>query len=618
MHSFLGVPVRVRDEVFGNLYLTERAAGEFSAEDEELVEALAATAGVAIENARLYEDAATPAASGCRPRPRSPAQLLSTDLGDRRPLQLIAERAATSPTPTSSPSCLPDRTAQRPAGRGRRRRRRRRAVGLRVPAATARWSRPGRSSTGLPLRDGERRDERRGSAPPSPAARRRAGAGGAAGCGSTGVRGVLGAGRGRGPAAAFTADGPRHGRALRQPRRVALELADGPRRRSSASPLLEDRDRIAARPARPRHPAPVRGRAVACRALAATLATARAGRRILDASTTSTRRSGRSAPRSSSSSGPLGRRPGVRAPAARRGRRRRRRCSASSPTLRFVGPVDTLVPDVCATTCVAVAARGADQRRPARAGRPSSRSRCRATAEVVTSRSSTTASASATRARAQRPGEPPAAAPRRHGGLADPSDASAPMTRRRDGTDARRWTSPLRWTGRLRRDDADPGVPARRPRDRAARHRRPARDRRRHQRRRRGGHRRRGAAPRIPAAAPRRRACSTRGCPTAAASTCAATSARRMPDVRCLILTSYDDDDALFAAVMAGAVGLPAQADPRHRPDRRGPHRSPPGDSLLDPAVDRGGCSTRLRHGSRPDGPAAGGAHRRGSARSSP
>jgi len=55
MTSFLGVPVRVRDEVFGNLYLTEASSGQFSAEDEELVVALAATAGIAIENARLFE-----------------------------------------------------------------------------------------------------------------------------------------------------------------------------------------------------------------------------------------------------------------------------------------------------------------------------------------------------------------------------------------------------------------------------------------------------------------------------------------------------------------------------------------------------------------------------------
>ncbi|WP_433257588.1 GAF domain-containing protein [Streptosporangium sp. CA-135522] len=57
MGSFLGVPIRVREEVFGNLYLTEkRGGGEFDAEDEAIVTALAAAAGVAIENARLYAD----------------------------------------------------------------------------------------------------------------------------------------------------------------------------------------------------------------------------------------------------------------------------------------------------------------------------------------------------------------------------------------------------------------------------------------------------------------------------------------------------------------------------------------------------------------------------------
>jgi signal transduction histidine kinase len=56
MSGFLGVPIRVRDEVFGNLYLTEPANGEFTADDEEIVLALAATAGVAIDNARLFAE----------------------------------------------------------------------------------------------------------------------------------------------------------------------------------------------------------------------------------------------------------------------------------------------------------------------------------------------------------------------------------------------------------------------------------------------------------------------------------------------------------------------------------------------------------------------------------
>ncbi|MDP9888356.1 GAF domain-containing sensor histidine kinase [Pseudarthrobacter enclensis] len=57
MKTSLGVPVRVRDEVFGNLYLTEKIDGQdFTAEDEDLAVALASAAGVAIQNARLYED----------------------------------------------------------------------------------------------------------------------------------------------------------------------------------------------------------------------------------------------------------------------------------------------------------------------------------------------------------------------------------------------------------------------------------------------------------------------------------------------------------------------------------------------------------------------------------
>ncbi len=56
MRSFLGVPIRVRDEVFGNLYLSEKRSGEFDEEDEAILVALAAAAGVAIENARLYEE----------------------------------------------------------------------------------------------------------------------------------------------------------------------------------------------------------------------------------------------------------------------------------------------------------------------------------------------------------------------------------------------------------------------------------------------------------------------------------------------------------------------------------------------------------------------------------
>lgn len=58
MRTFLGVPIRITDTVFGNLYLAEKADEQrFSEDDEVLVQALAAAAGIAIENARLYQQA---------------------------------------------------------------------------------------------------------------------------------------------------------------------------------------------------------------------------------------------------------------------------------------------------------------------------------------------------------------------------------------------------------------------------------------------------------------------------------------------------------------------------------------------------------------------------------
>ncbi|GGU92409.1 histidine kinase [Streptomyces filipinensis] len=92
MNSFLGVPIRVRDQVFGNLYLTEKRSGaEFDEEDESVLSTLAVAAGVAIDNARLYEES--------RLRERwlranaeiSHSLMSGTDRADT--LGLIAERA---------------------------------------------------------------------------------------------------------------------------------------------------------------------------------------------------------------------------------------------------------------------------------------------------------------------------------------------------------------------------------------------------------------------------------------------------------------------------------------------------------------------------------------------
>lgn len=92
MSSFLGVPVRTRGRVFGNLYLTEKSGGgDFTETDESIAEALAAAAGVAIENATLYEES-----EGRRAWLAATAEiaaLLSADTPVGEALQVVADRA---------------------------------------------------------------------------------------------------------------------------------------------------------------------------------------------------------------------------------------------------------------------------------------------------------------------------------------------------------------------------------------------------------------------------------------------------------------------------------------------------------------------------------------------
>jgi signal transduction histidine kinase len=92
MRSFLGVPVRVRDEVFGNLYLTDKRGGAFTGDDEAVMQALAAAAGVAVENSRLFEQARA------RQRRLEATSEVITELlsgiSERDALRLICRRAA--------------------------------------------------------------------------------------------------------------------------------------------------------------------------------------------------------------------------------------------------------------------------------------------------------------------------------------------------------------------------------------------------------------------------------------------------------------------------------------------------------------------------------------------
>jgi len=92
METFLGVPIRVRGEVFGNIYLTEKHGGrQFDAEDEAVLATLAVAAGVAVDNAWLYSQA--------RQRERwltASAEItnsLLTGAGRTEVLNLLAERA---------------------------------------------------------------------------------------------------------------------------------------------------------------------------------------------------------------------------------------------------------------------------------------------------------------------------------------------------------------------------------------------------------------------------------------------------------------------------------------------------------------------------------------------
>ncbi|MDQ1599274.1 MAG: hypothetical protein QOD68_748 [Actinomycetota bacterium] len=96
MGTFLGVPIRIRDRVFGNLYLTEkRGGGTFTAEDEDVVVALAAAAGVVIENARLFED--TTLRRRWLQAAAEVSSALLTDTGGSAALTLVAARAREVP-----------------------------------------------------------------------------------------------------------------------------------------------------------------------------------------------------------------------------------------------------------------------------------------------------------------------------------------------------------------------------------------------------------------------------------------------------------------------------------------------------------------------------------------
>ncbi|WP_202875636.1 GAF domain-containing protein [Kribbella speibonae] len=92
MKSFLGVPIRTREHAYGNLYLTEKTGGaDFTEDDERTVTALAAAAGVVIDNARLYAD--TEQRRRWHEVNAEITQLMLGEFDADQALQLIAQRS---------------------------------------------------------------------------------------------------------------------------------------------------------------------------------------------------------------------------------------------------------------------------------------------------------------------------------------------------------------------------------------------------------------------------------------------------------------------------------------------------------------------------------------------
>jgi GAF domain-containing protein len=106
MTSFLGVPIRVRGAVFGNLYLTDKqGAAEFSPDDEALAVALAGAAAIAIENARLHARVRDAALGEDRER-------IAADLHDTVIQRLFATGLALEASVRLAPPDLAERIAQ--------------------------------------------------------------------------------------------------------------------------------------------------------------------------------------------------------------------------------------------------------------------------------------------------------------------------------------------------------------------------------------------------------------------------------------------------------------------------------------------------------------------------
>jgi GAF domain-containing protein len=238
MHDFLGVPIRIRDEVFGNLYLTEKNGDRsFEEQDEVIVAALATAAGIAIENARLYDETRRRETWLDASAEVTQALLSGTELADA--LQIVARRAREMASADTAAVAIPDTamdimTVLAADGNG--------AENLTDVAFSADGTLTGSVlETGEPrtvneLRSGAERSPLLERLPRGPALLVPLG-------GKERVRGVLVLVKKRGAAPFFTAT-LRMLSAFADQAAVALELADA-RKEAERHGLVDDRERIA-------------------------------------------------------------------------------------------------------------------------------------------------------------------------------------------------------------------------------------------------------------------------------------------------------------------------------------------------------------------------------------
>ena len=258
MRGFLGVPVRIRDEVFGNLYLTnKRGGGDFTEDDEAVLVALGAAAAVAVENSRLYE-----AARRQQRWIQASAEVTTRLLSGSEPGEVLAgitRQARELSGADLAVLALPDEEARRLTityadGDGADA-----ARGLVLPAGESLSGRV--LSTGEPLTAADfAADERASKA--ARGAMSQIGPAVVFPLGARGnVRGVLTVGRRHGASAVPAGPGGRGGLIRRASRRRAR--ARGQPRRSRTALGLPGQGPDRPRPARPGHPAALRHRHVA-------------------------------------------------------------------------------------------------------------------------------------------------------------------------------------------------------------------------------------------------------------------------------------------------------------------------------------------------------------------